>query len=114
VKKIEAYVRKERFQEVDSNLKKAKVGGLTYIRGDGLGGTLGAELTPIRGDNRYEPEHSDRVKLAILVRDTEAQGAVEAIIRAASTGSAGDGKVFLTSVEQIYDIASRDSGEMAL
>lgn len=114
MKKIEAIVRKEKFPSIDEALKKIGVGGLTYHSAEGRGRSRGAEMLSDRGTATYRPEYVERIKLEIIVRDSDAQKVVDAIIKNASTNSLGDGKVFVSSVEQVYDVASRESGEKVI
>ena len=114
MKKLEAYVRKDKFSEIDEELKKAKVGGLTFIKAEGRGRSEGEKRIPGRGNKPYKSEYIDRMKLEMIVKDMDVQKVVDAIIKTASTHSTGDGKVFLLPVEQIFDIASGESGDKAI
>lgn len=111
MKKIEAIVRKEKFPGIDEALKKIGVGGLTYLNAEGRGRSRGEAMLSDRGTKTYRPEYVEKIKLEIIVKDSDAQRVIDAIVKNATTNSLGDGKVFLSSVEQVYDIASRDSGE---
>jgi len=114
MKKIEAVIRKEKFPEVDQALKATGVGGLTYITAEGRGRSRGEEMLADRGTRTYRPEYVERIKLEVIVKDSDMQRVIDAIMRTASTHSIGDGKIFLTSIEQVYDISSSTSGESAL
>jgi nitrogen regulatory protein PII len=114
LKKLEAYVRKEKFSEIDEELKRAKVGGLTFIIAEGRGRSEGEKLSPGRGTKPYTPEYIDRLKLEVIVKDMDVKKVVDAIIKTASTHSTGDGKVFLSPVEQIFDIGSGETGDKAI
>lgn len=114
MKKLEAYIRKDKFSEIDEELKKAKVGGLTFIKAEGRGRSEGEKRIPGRGTKPYTSEFIERMKLEMIVKDMDVQKVVDAIIKTASTHSTGDGKVFLLPVEQIFDIGSGDTGEKAL
>lgn len=114
MKKIEAIIRKERFEIVDAALKEAGVGGLTFEDVRGRGRTRLVTKFYAKGTWLKEEEYIKHIKLEIVVKDEEAKKVVDAIVSAASTGSAGDGKVFVTSVDDILDIGSRETGEKAL
>lgn len=114
MKKIEAIVRKERFSLVDEALRQIPVGGLTYSRAEGRGRSKGAEIVGDRGTKTYQPEYVERIRLEIVVRNSDADRVLEAILKNATTGSAGDGKIFVSSIDQAYDIGSRETGEKAI
>ena len=114
MKKIEAVIRKDKFSDVDRALKAIGVGGLTYVTAEGRGRSKGEEMLADRGTKTYRPEYVERIKLEVIVKDSDTQRVIDAIMRTASTHSIGDGKIFLTSVEQAYDISSSASGDNAL
>ena len=95
MKKLETYVREERFAEIHEELRMASVGGLTFVKS-------------------YEPEYLDRLKLEMIVRDMDVEKVVGAIARMSPTFSSWDSKVFLSPVEQVFDIASGQTGDRAI
>lgn len=114
MKKIEAIIRRERFSEVDAALKMAGVGGLTMEEVQGRGRTRLQTTVYMRGVWTREDEYIRHLKLEIVVKDEDERKVVDAIMGAASTGSAGDGKVFVTAVDEVLDIGSKQSGAMAV
>ncbi|MDA4137152.1 MAG: P-II family nitrogen regulator [Thaumarchaeota archaeon] len=114
MKKIEAIIRKERFEQVDAALKAIGVGGLTLEEVKGRGRTRLVTTVYSRGVFTHEEEYIKHFKIEILVKDEDAPKVVDAIMTSASTGAAGDGKVFVTSVEEVLDIGSRQSGKRAV
>jgi nitrogen regulatory protein P-II 1 len=114
MKKIEAIIRRERFPQVDAALKQAGVGGLTMEDVRGRGRTRLQTTVYAKGVWTQEQEYIRHVKLEIIVKDEDAKKIVDAIMSTASTESAGDGKVFVTSVDEVLDIGSRQSGDKAL
>jgi nitrogen regulatory protein P-II 1 len=114
VKKIEAIIRKERFEMVDAALKGIGVGGLTVEEVTGRGRTRIVTTVHQRGVFTNEEEYIRHFKIEILVKDEDAAKVVQAIMNSASTGGAGDGKVFVTSVDQVLDIGSKQSGREAV
>lgn len=114
MKKIEAIIRKEKFQNVDDALRKIGVGGLTYFEVQGRGRAKGEAMVLDRGTRTYTPEFIDRLKVEVLSKDTDAQTVIHAIMNAATSKSIGDGKITVYSIEHVYDIASMEDGEQAI
>ena len=106
MKKIEAEVRKERFPEVDSALKRIGVPGLTIAEEQRAG----------RGMWTYPLENVKHLLVTVVVDDDGVKKVVESIRDSASTGSWGDGRIAVTTVEGVYDIGSgrADHSELAL
>ena len=114
VKKVEAIVRKERFPDIDKALKEVGISGLTFTEVEGRGRAKGREMLSDRGTKTYRPEYVERTKLEVLVKEAEVLEVVQAILTNAKTGAVGDGKIFICPVEEVYDIASGQSGEKAI
>lgn len=114
VKKIEAIIRKEKFQSVDDALRNIGVGGLTYFEVQGRGRAKGKEMVSDRGTRTYTPEFIDRLKVEVLAKDSDVQAVIEAVLNAATSKSIGDGKITVYSIEHVYDIASMEDGEQAI
>jgi nitrogen regulatory protein P-II 1 len=96
MKKVQAEVRKERFPAVDFALKKIGVPGLT----------LAEERPAGRGLWTYPLENVKHVILTVVVEDESAEKVVESIRESASTRSWGDGRIAVSTVEDVYDIGS--------
>jgi len=111
LKKIEAIVRRENFPDIDNALKLAGINGLTFFDAEGRGRAKGREMVSGRGTRTYQTEYVERTKLEIIVTDSDAKKVVDIILTHAKTGNAGDGKIFVSSVEQGYDITSGIAGE---
>jgi len=114
MKKIEAVIRKEKFPAVDAALKLVGVGGLTVEDVVGRGRERETETVLARGRWSYEEEYIKRLKIEILVEDANAQKVVEAILAHASTGQIGDGKIFVSTVDEVLDIASKATNDQAI
>jgi len=114
LKKIEAVIRRERFEEVDAALKGIGVGGLTLEEVKGRGRTRIVTTVYSRGVFRHEEEYIRHLKLEIIVKDEDAARVVDAIMTSASTGGAGDGKVFVTTIDEVLDIGSKQTGRNAV
>jgi nitrogen regulatory protein PII len=96
MKKVEAEVRKERFPEVDFALKKIGVPGLTVAEEQRAG----------RGMWSYPVESVKRLILTVVVDDDGVRKVVESIRGSASTGSWGDGRIAVSTIEHAFDIGS--------
>ena len=114
MKKIEAVIRRERFEQVDSALKQIGVGGLTLEEVKGRGRTRIVTTVYSRGVFTQEEEYIRHLKLEIIVKDEDATRVVDAIVGSASTGGVGDGKIFVTTVDEVLDIGSGQSGRNAV
>jgi len=114
MKKIEAVIRREKFQAVDEALKKLGVGGLTVEEVAGRGRARETTTVLAKGKWTYEEEYIKHFKLEILVKNNDAQGVINAIISNASTGSTGDGKIFVSTVDEVLDIGSKAVDEKAV
>jgi nitrogen regulatory protein P-II 1 len=115
LKKIEAIIRREKFPEVDAALKRLGVGGLTVEEVAGRGRARHTTTVLAKGKWNYEEEYIKRLKLEILVQDSNAQGVIDAIMANASTAeSVGDGKIYVSSVDEVLDIGSKAVDEKAV
>jgi nitrogen regulatory protein PII len=114
LKKIEAIVRRERFDQVDAALKSIGVSGLTMEDVKGRGRTREVNTIYSRGMWTREDEYIRHYKLEIIVNDSDANKVINAIMSSASTGGSGDGKIFVTSVDEVVDIGSKQSGKDAI
>jgi nitrogen regulatory protein P-II 1 len=114
LKKIEAIIRREKFPAVDEALKRMGVGGLTVEEVAGRGRSRHTTTVLAKGRWDYEEEYIKHLKLEILVQDSNAQGVIDAIMASASTASVGDGKIFVSSVDEVLDIGSKAVDEKAV
>lgn len=114
MKKIEAIVRRESFPDIDAALKQAGISGLTFFDAEGRGKSKGREMVSGRGARTYQAEYVERTKLEIIVKDPDAKKVIEIILAHAKSGESGDGKIFVSNVEEGYDITSGLSGEESI
>jgi nitrogen regulatory protein P-II 1 len=114
LKKIEAIIRKEKFPAVDAALKQLGVGGLTVEEVAGRGRARHTTTVLAKGRWDYEEEYIKRLKLEILVQDSNAKSVIAAIMANASTDSVGDGKIFVSTVDEVMDIGSKATDERAV
>lgn len=107
LKKVEAIIRKEKFPAVDAALKNLGVGGLTVEEVAGRGRDRHTTTVLAKGRWNYEEEYIKHLKLEILVEDSNVQRVVDSIMTSASTQSVGDGKIFVSTVDEVLDIGSK-------
>ncbi len=112
MKKVEAILRPERLEDVRGALDSLERAGMTVIevKGHGIQGGLTQHW---RGEE-YHVSLVPKVMVMTVVHDHEVQEAVETILSAARTGVMGDGKIFVTPVEQAIRIRTGESGPQAV
>ena len=112
MKKIEAIIKPFKLDEVREALSEIGVTGLTVTEVKGFGRQKGH--TELYRGAEYVVDFLPKVKLEVVVGDSLLERAMEAIINAARTGKIGDGKIFVTTVEQVVRIRTGGSGEAAI
>jgi nitrogen regulatory protein P-II 1 len=112
MKKIEAIIKPFKLDEVREALSEIGVTGLTVTEVKGFGRQQGH--TELYRGAEYVVDFLPKVKLEVVVSDTLLERAMEAITTAARTGKIGDGKIFVTTVEQVVRIRTGESGEAAI
>jgi nitrogen regulatory protein P-II 1 len=112
MKKIDAIVKPFKLDEVREALSEIGVSGLTVTEVKGFGRQKGH--TELYRGAEYVVDFLPKVKIEIVVTDTMLEQAIEAIVKAARTGKIGDGKIFVTSVEQVVRIRTGETNEAAI
>lgn len=112
MKKIEAIIKPFKLDEVRESLSEIGVTGLTVTEVKGFGRQKGH--TELYRGAEYVVDFLPKVKLEIVVAESLLDRAMEAIVTAARTGKIGDGKIFVSSVEQVVRIRTGESGEAAI
>jgi nitrogen regulatory protein P-II 1 len=112
VKKVEAIIKPFKLEEVKEALTNNGIQGLTVIEVKGFGRQKGHKEL-YRGAE-YEIEFLPKVKLEIVVPDGDVENVVEAIVSSACTGRLGDGKVFVSSVQEVIRIRTGERGKEAI
>ena len=112
MKKVEAIIKPFKLEDVKEALSNAGIKGLTVIEVKGFGRQKGHKEL-YRGAE-YEIEFLPKVKLEIVVSDNDLEKVVESIVSSARTGRLGDGKVFVTPVEEVIRIRTGERGEEAI
>lgn len=111
MKKIEAIIRKSKFEEVKDALYNAGIEWFSYWDITGLGKSTEEQV--VRGQV-FKSGYIQRRMVSIVVRDINLEITVNAIIGAAYTGEQGDGKIFVSDIEQTYRIRTGETGPEAL
>jgi len=112
MKKIEAIIRPFKLDEVKEALVEEGIRGLTISEVRGYGRQKGHTET-YRG-SEYQIEFIPKIKIEIVVDDALLEKAVDAILRSAKTGQVGDGKIFISDVQDVIRIRTEESGPQAL
>ena len=112
MKKVEAIIKPFKLEEVKEALAGVGIQGLTVTEVKGFGRQKGHKEL-YRGAE-YVVEFLPKVKLEIVVSDDKCEPVVDAIVKAASTGRIGDGKIFVCPVEETIRIRTGESGETAI
>ena len=112
MKKIEAVIKPFKLDEVREALAEVGVTGLTVTEVKGFGRQKGH--TELYRGAEYVVDFLPKVKIEIVVTGKMVDPAIEAIIKAARTGKIGDGKIFVTSVEQVVRIRTGETDEAAV
>jgi nitrogen regulatory protein P-II 1 len=112
MKKIEAIIKPFKLDEVKEALQEVGVQGITVIEAKGFGRQKGH--TELYRGAEYIVDFLPKVKLEVVVTDDLLSKAVEAIKGAAQTGRIGDGKIFVTTVEQVIRIRTGETGADAI
>ena len=112
MKKIEAIIKPFKLEEVKNALADIGVQGLTVYEAKGFGRQKGH--TELYRGAEYLVDFLPKVKIEVVLDDDQVDEAIEAIIDAAKTDKIGDGKIFVSSIEQAIRIRTRESGSEAL
>jgi nitrogen regulatory protein PII len=112
MKKIDAIIKPFKLEEVKEALAGVGVQGLTISEVKGFGRQKGH--TEIYRGSEYTVDFLPKIKIEVVVSDSLARQAIDAIVRAARTGKIGDGKVFVSNVESAIRIRTEESGEEAV
>jgi nitrogen regulatory protein PII len=112
MKKIEAIIKPFKLEEVKDALAEVGIEGMTISEVKGFGRQKGH--TEIYRGSEYTVDFLPKIKLDLVVADNRVDAAVGAIVKSAKTGKIGDGKVFVSNVEQAVRIRTEEKGESAV
>jgi len=112
MKKIEAIIKPFKLEEVKEALAEVGVQGMTVTEVKGFGRQKGH--TEIYRGSEYTVDFLPKVKIEIVVDDAQSDGVAQAIVQSANTGKIGDGKVFISTVEEAIRIRTGETGSSAV
>jgi nitrogen regulatory protein P-II 1 len=112
MKRIEAFIRVNKLDEVKQTLEDAGIQGMSVEQIRGYGRQLG-RTDKYRGST-YAVNLLPKLKLEVVVKDEELEAAIDAIVKASHTGEIGDGKLFVSEVTEVIRVRTGERGEAAL
>jgi len=112
MKKIEAIIKPFKLEDVKEALSSIGVEGMTVSEVKGFGRQKGH--TEIYRGSEYTVDFLPKIKMEIVLADNQVGDAVQSIVKAAKTGKIGDGKVFVSSIENAVRIRTEETGEQAV
>ena len=112
MKKIEAIIKPFKLEEVKDALGEIGIEGMTVTEVKGFGRQKGH--TEIYRGSEYTVDFLPKIKLEVVIGDDRVEAALTAIIKAAKTGKIGDGKLFVSAVEQVIRIRTEEKGASAV
>jgi nitrogen regulatory protein P-II 1 len=113
MKKIECFIRPEKLEPVKEALKEKGIKGMSFYEVKGHGAQGGVWLVGRSG--KYCIEWIDKLKIELVINnEVNLEEIIEAIIENAQTGKPGDGKIFITTVEEAIRIRTKETGEIIL
>jgi nitrogen regulatory protein P-II 1 len=112
MKKITAIIKPFKLDEVREALAEVGVTGLTVTEVKGFGRQKGH--TELYRGAEYVVDFLPKVKVEVIVADNVVEAVIDAVVRAARTGRIGDGKIFVSDIEQVVRIRTGETGEAAV
>ena len=112
MKKIEAIIKPFKLSAVKNALHEINLSGMTVIEVKGFGRQRGQDGLDSSQD--YDDEFHAKIKIELIVKDSMVEQAIESIIKAAFSGKIGDGKIFVSNIEQVMRIRTGEKGSDAV
>ncbi|MGC9517588.1 MAG: P-II family nitrogen regulator [Methanomicrobiales archaeon] len=112
MKEIIAIIRPEKLEDVKNALEKIECNGVTVTEVKGRGRQLG--ITESYRGSKYKVDLLSKTKLEIIVKDSDLEKVIDTILKTAKTGDIGDGKIFVSNVENVVRIRTGERGEIAV
>jgi nitrogen regulatory protein P-II 1 len=112
MKKIEAIIKPFKLDEVRESLSEIGVNGLTVTEVKGFGRQKGH--TELYRGAEYVVDFLPKIKVEVVVADDRVEAVIDAIVKSAHTGKIGDGKIFVSSIEQVIRIRTGETNESAV
>ncbi|MFD1039929.1 P-II family nitrogen regulator [Virgibacillus byunsanensis] len=112
MKKVEAIIRPEKFQTLRDKLSSIGIGGLTVTEAAGTGKQKGQ--TGVFRGTKFQIQLHSKIKVEMVIEEEKKDEIVQLIIDSCSTGNVGDGKIFISPVEEVVRIRTGERGESAV
>ena len=112
MKKVEAIVKPFKLDEVKEALQELGLQGLTVFEAKGFGRQKGH--TELYRGAEYAVDFLPKIKIELIVNDDEVEGVIEAIKSKAHTGRIGDGKIFISNIDEVIRIRTGEKGKKAI
>lgn len=112
MKKIEAIIRPHKLSEVREALLESGIKGMTIYEIRGIGRQKGH--TEIYRGSEYQIDFIPKVKIDVVIQDIAVESVVSTIIKAAKTGEVGDGKIFISTIDEVIRVRTEELGDNAL
>ena len=112
MKKIEAIIKPFKLEEVKDALGEIGIEGMTVSEVKGFGRQKGH--TEIYRGSEYTVDFLPKIKIELVLADNQVEAAISAIVKSARTGKIGDGKVFVSGIEQAVRIRTEEKGDSAI
>ena len=111
MKKIEAIIRPHKLDEVKESLIEAGLKGMTILEVRGIGRQKGQ--TEVYRGAEYQIDFIPKILIVVIVPDSSLENAIAAIVKAAKTGQVGDGKLFVSTIDEVIRVRTEETGESA-
>lgn len=112
MKKIEAYIRPEQIEDIKENLKPLNLDGISVTQIMGTGNQRG--YTEFVRGTEVDYNFLPKIKLELVVEDDRLEKVLECIVETAKTGKIGDGKIFISEIQDAIRIRTGERGESAI
>ena len=112
MKKVEAFIRPFKLNDVKEALMEIGIQGMSVIEVRGFGRQKGH--TELYKGSEYNVEFLPKIKIEVVVKDSELERVIEQVMSAARTGQIGDGKIFISNVDDAIRIRTGESGDDVL
>jgi nitrogen regulatory protein P-II 1 len=114
MKRIEAVVPSARLERAFAALKELDLGGITYFESKGRGEVPRQKVHAGRGTATYTPEFNVNSTIVVVVPDSMVDKVIDKIVESTSSGLKGEGKIFVSDIDDVVDVGTRKRGESAL
>ena len=114
MKRIEAVVSRARLERAFAALKELDLGGITYFESKGMGEIPRQKVHSGRGTGTFTLEFNINSTIVVVVSDSMVNKVVDKILESTTSGVKGEGKIFVSSIDDVVDVGTKKRGEAAL